>query len=223
MNDVCLAGPQPPPVSKLQLSIQFLHQKLQFLIHARLCRLRSQIPGFFRYESVHFVAKVNADAAIPEPANPDVDFAVVDFLEFLREVGHSSFWYQSGLSATCPRRLRNRRLSGFGSLGPQPQLSSIDTSTDRTREQPERLGTLWPRPWHNGVRLPLPRFDPMPLVRLRAPFDHEDWIFGPKIDGFRALAHIEDSQCRLVSRNRNAFRTLAMRGSLASGPLCGTG
>ena len=47
----------------------------------------------------------------------------------------------------------------------------------------------------------------MPLARLNAPFDHDDWIFEPKLDGFRALAYIEDGQCRLISRNRNAFKT----------------
>jgi bifunctional non-homologous end joining protein LigD len=47
----------------------------------------------------------------------------------------------------------------------------------------------------------------MPLARLNSPFDHEDWVFEPKLDGFRALGYIEDGQCRLVSHNRNAFKT----------------
>jgi bifunctional non-homologous end joining protein LigD len=34
-----------------------------------------------------------------------------------------------------------------------------------------------------------------------------DWIFEPKLDGFRAVACVEDCACRLVSRNRNAFKT----------------
>jgi ATP-dependent DNA ligase len=34
-----------------------------------------------------------------------------------------------------------------------------------------------------------------------------DWIFEPKLDGFRALAYVEGGVCRLVSRNRNAFKT----------------
>ena len=55
--------------------------------------------------------------------------------------------------------------------------------------------------------MPLPRFEPMPLARLAEPFDHEDWIFELKYDGFRALAHIENGQCRLISRNRNAFKS----------------
>ena len=47
----------------------------------------------------------------------------------------------------------------------------------------------------------------MPLARLDAPFEHLDWIFEPKMDGFRAVAYGERGTCRLVSRNRNAFKT----------------
>jgi bifunctional non-homologous end joining protein LigD len=45
----------------------------------------------------------------------------------------------------------------------------------------------------------------MPLARLQAPFDHPDWIFEPKLDGFRAVVYIENGAARLVSRNRNMF------------------
>jgi hypothetical protein len=34
----------------------------------------------------------------------------------------------------------------------------------------------------------------MPLARLHAPFDHPDWIFELKYDGWRALAYIEAGQ-----------------------------
>jgi hypothetical protein len=47
----------------------------------------------------------------------------------------------------------------------------------------------------------------MPLARFDAPFEHPDWIFEPKLDGFRAVAYVEGGTCRLVSRNRNAFKT----------------
>ena len=30
----------------------------------------------------------------------------------------------------------------------------------------------------------------MPLASLHAPFDHPDWIFEAKLDGFRALAYL---------------------------------
>jgi len=33
--------------------------------------------------------------------------------------------------------------------------------------------------------------NPMRLLRIPEPFDHPDWIFEPKMDGFRALAHVK--------------------------------
>lgn len=47
----------------------------------------------------------------------------------------------------------------------------------------------------------------MPLARFDTPFEHPDLIFEAKMDGFRAVAYIERGICRLVSRNRNAFKT----------------
>src|SRR5262249_50273596 len=47
----------------------------------------------------------------------------------------------------------------------------------------------------------------MPLARFDRPFEHPDWIFEPKMDGFRAVAYVERGACRLVSRNHNAFKT----------------
>jgi bifunctional non-homologous end joining protein LigD len=47
----------------------------------------------------------------------------------------------------------------------------------------------------------------MPLARFDSPFEHPDWIFEPKLDGFRAVAYVEGGACGLVSRNRNAFKT----------------
>jgi bifunctional non-homologous end joining protein LigD len=46
---------------------------------------------------------------------------------------------------------------------------------------------------------------PMLLQRLPEPFDHQDFVFELKYDGFRALAFITNRSCRLVSRNRNEF------------------
>ena len=44
------------------------------------------------------------------------------------------------------------------------------------------------------------------LVRIPEPFDHDDWIFESKLDGFRALAHIDGHHCRLVSRTGHTFK-----------------
>src|SRR5947207_15906523 len=52
---------------------------------------------------------------------------------------------------------------------------------------------------------------PMRLLRRPVPFNHPDWIFEIKHDGFRALAYIESGDCRLVSRNGNTFSTFPAR------------
>jgi bifunctional non-homologous end joining protein LigD len=46
----------------------------------------------------------------------------------------------------------------------------------------------------------------MRLSRRSEPFDSDAYIFELKIDGFRALAYVENGQCALVSRNANTFR-----------------
>jgi bifunctional non-homologous end joining protein LigD len=47
---------------------------------------------------------------------------------------------------------------------------------------------------------------PMPVVRLPEPFDHPDWLFEVKHDGFRALAHIGGHYCDMRSRNGHTFK-----------------
>jgi bifunctional non-homologous end joining protein LigD len=51
------------------------------------------------------------------------------------------------------------------------------------------------------------QFAPMPLVRIPEPFDHPERIFELKLDGFRALAHIDGHHCRLASRNGHTFKS----------------
>jgi hypothetical protein len=51
------------------------------------------------------------------------------------------------------------------------------------------------------------RIAPMRLLRTPEAFDHPEFIFEPKIDGFRALAYVEGRRCRLVSRNGHAFKS----------------
>ena len=46
----------------------------------------------------------------------------------------------------------------------------------------------------------------MPVLR-KEPFSHPDWLFELKWDGFRALAFVERGECRLVSKNGNAFKS----------------
>jgi ATP-dependent DNA ligase len=45
-------------------------------------------------------------------------------------------------------------------------------------------------------------YRPMPLVRIPGPFNHPDRLFELKLNGFRALAHVEGHLCRLVSRKK---------------------
>jgi bifunctional non-homologous end joining protein LigD len=52
-------------------------------------------------------------------------------------------------------------------------------------------------------------FQPMPLSRRAVPFDHPDWIFELKYDGFRSLAVIQNGRTQLVSRNCHPFNSFA--------------
>jgi bifunctional non-homologous end joining protein LigD len=52
----------------------------------------------------------------------------------------------------------------------------------------------------------------MPLGRRREPFDHSEWIFELKYDGFRALLSVGFKGPEFISRNAN---TLARFGELA--------
>ena len=56
----------------------------------------------------------------------------------------------------------------------------------------------------------LPRnLRPIRLSRRPEPFDSDQHIFELKINGFRALAHIETGKGELISRNGNVFRGFA--------------
>jgi len=49
----------------------------------------------------------------------------------------------------------------------------------------------------------------MPLQRRKDAFDHPDWLFELKYDGFRALAVIQSGRAQLISRNGNPFASFA--------------
>jgi ATP dependent DNA ligase domain len=49
--------------------------------------------------------------------------------------------------------------------------------------------------------------DTAQLSLVRQPFNDPDFLFELKHDGFRALAHIWDGNCELVSRKRNAYKS----------------
>jgi bifunctional non-homologous end joining protein LigD len=62
----------------------------------------------------------------------------------------------------------------------------------------------------NGFRvedtLVTPSISALELQQIDVPFDHPDWIFEIKFDGFRSLAYVENGKCNLVSRKENAFK-----------------
>lgn len=47
----------------------------------------------------------------------------------------------------------------------------------------------------------------MALYRRPEAFDHSDWIFEIKHDGFRGLAYVENEHARLLSRRGNQYRS----------------
>jgi bifunctional non-homologous end joining protein LigD len=58
--------------------------------------------------------------------------------------------------------------------------------------------------------------DTAQLSLIRQPFDHPDFLFELKHDGFRALAYINDGHCELVSRRRNSYKSFQdLRDNLA--------
>ena len=49
---------------------------------------------------------------------------------------------------------------------------------------------------------PMPRrVEPMLATLVKEPFDHPDWVYEVKWDGYRAIAHIRDGKVELHSRN----------------------
>ena len=63
----------------------------------------------------------------------------------------------------------------------------------------------------------LPRVQPIAPTWRKEPFDHPDWLFDVKYDGFRALYYIEPGHNRLISRNGNVqTRFDPLAGALAA-------
>lgn len=52
-------------------------------------------------------------------------------------------------------------------------------------------------------------FQPCPLQYRRDAFDHPDFLFELKYDGFRALAVMQPGRTQLISRNGNPFSSFA--------------
>jgi bifunctional non-homologous end joining protein LigD len=52
-------------------------------------------------------------------------------------------------------------------------------------------------------------YQPMPLRKRKSAFNHSDFIFEVKWDGFRAIAVIEHGRTQLISRNGHRFSSFA--------------
>ena len=60
----------------------------------------------------------------------------------------------------------------------------------------------------------LPHIQPINPTRIAAPFDHVDWFFELKHDGFRALAYIENGTCKLISRKQIVYKSFTTLGAV---------
>jgi bifunctional non-homologous end joining protein LigD len=75
--------------------------------------------------------------------------------------------------------------------------SDLTQQADPVLAQPVPAERLAP----SGRREALPeKLAPMQAELADAPFDHADWMWEPKLDGYRALAFIEHDRVRLLSR-----------------------
>ena len=55
-------------------------------------------------------------------------------------------------------------------------------------------------------RIQPPPIEPITLISRGEPFDHPDWVFEPKYDGFRGLLYLTRRTCELRSRRAYLFR-----------------
>ena len=55
----------------------------------------------------------------------------------------------------------------------------------------------------------LPRVQPIAPIRRADPFDHPEWVFDVKYDGFRGLCYLSQGRCRMISRNGNLMSRFA--------------
>jgi bifunctional non-homologous end joining protein LigD len=54
---------------------------------------------------------------------------------------------------------------------------------------------------------PVAHHIPMRLLATPEPFDDPEFVYEPKLDGFRALAYVTGHRCELLSRNGHRFKS----------------
>jgi bifunctional non-homologous end joining protein LigD len=67
---------------------------------------------------------------------------------------------------------------------------------------------------------PLPRIQPIAPTWRKEPFDHPDWLFDTKYDGFRAVCYVGSGRCSFVSRRGNHFTRFAALCEQVASALC---
>jgi bifunctional non-homologous end joining protein LigD len=64
-----------------------------------------------------------------------------------------------------------------------------------------------------------PTARPMRLRQVEKAFDHPDYIFELKHDGFRAVVYLQKGECKILSRNLNDLRFASLKEALAKLPV----
>ena len=59
----------------------------------------------------------------------------------------------------------------------------------------------------------------MRLRQVREPFDHPDYIFELKHDGFRAVVYLQAGECKIISRNQRSLGFESLKKALAKLPV----
>ncbi len=102
---------------------------------------------------------------------------------------------QENRSVLSHKTLEEMLEAGAGKSFRQKKLNQI-----RFHEamESEELQDAPAEPMPHGIK-------PMLATLVREPFDHPDWLFEVKWDGYRAIAEISDGDVSLYSRNLNAL------------------
>jgi bifunctional non-homologous end joining protein LigD len=73
--------------------------------------------------------------------------------------------------------------------------------------------------WRDRLGLLRQRYHHVELRLVKEPFDHPDYIFELKHDGFRAITYIQNGECKILSRNSNQLRFKSLKENLARLPV----
>jgi len=96
--------------------------------------------------------------------------------------------------------LSNKTLEDISEVNPRESIRQKKMNQIRLRDalEGENLKDAPLKPMPHGIK-------PMLTTLIREPFDHPDWIFEVKWDGYRSIAEITDGDVLLYSRNGLPF------------------